>query len=84
MIEKNEYQLAIIDMVLKDASSGRDLYRSIQKTHSHLAEKAIFITGDTIKYETRRFLNEVNRPYLEKPFMLSEFLTIFQKIAETE
>ena len=84
LIEKNEYQLAIIDMVLKDASSGRDLYRSIQKTHSHLAEKAIFITGDTIKYETRRFLNEVNRPYLEKPFMLSEFLTIFQKIAETE
>ena len=84
LIEQKEYHVAIIDMVLKDASSGRDLYRALQKTHARLANQVIFITGDTVKYETRRFLSEVKRPYLEKPFMLSDFLTVFQKIVAGE
>ena len=84
LVAKQAYDMAIVDMVLKDESSGRDLYRAFQKAYPALTERTIFITGDTAKYETRRFLTEVKCPYLEKPFMLSDFLSLFQEMVSSK
>ncbi len=68
-----KYDAVVIDMLLADGLGGRDLYQYLLQADPELAARSIFVTGDMMKYETRRFLNEVKRPYLEKPFLISDF-----------
>ncbi len=79
LIQSETYDAVVIDMLLADELGGNDLYFLLVQTHPVLADRSLFITGDTMKYETRRFLNEVGRPFMEKPFMISDFSA---KIAE--
>ena len=82
LIQSLHYDAVIIDMLLADELGGRDLYHILLSTNPELANRSLFITGDTMKYETRRFLSEVKRPFLEKPFMLAEFTKIVCGILE--
>ena len=68
-------------MLLADELGGRDLYEILVKTHPGLAQRTLFITGDTMKYETRRFLADAKRPYMEKPFMISDFTAQVEALA---
>ena len=40
----------------------------------------LFITGDTVNPETLRALNETGVPYIEKPFRVSDLMTIVGQI----
>jgi PAS domain S-box-containing protein len=74
MLQRGSYDAAVIDMLLGDELGGRDLYQILLRTNPDLAAKCLFITGDTMSYETRRFLNQAKRPFMEKPFMISDFI----------
>jgi len=80
LIERNTYAGAVIDLLLGEGLGGRDLYQELLRTKPALAEKTLFITGDTMKYETRRFLQEAGRPFLEKPFLLADFVSCIERI----
>lgn len=43
------------------------LYRGIQRLDSSLAEKVLFITGDVMWPDTRKFLAETKAVCIEKP-----------------
>ncbi len=83
LLQTGAYDAAVIDMLLGDEFGGQDLYQILLATKPGLAAKSLFITGDTMSYETRRFLSEAKRPFLEKPFMISDFTARLEEILGT-
>jgi len=51
---------------------GDDFYRVVKEKRPSLADRIIFLTGDTLGDETRTFIDSVTNPLIEKPFELSE------------
>lgn len=66
-IKQCKYDLMLIDIKLPH-KSGMELYKEIQQIDRSLARKVIFITGDVMGVDTRRFLSETKAAYIEKPF----------------
>lgn len=64
------------DLVLTDLKmpgmSGREFYAALCEASPSLAERVVFVTGDTVSPDTRAFLSQSGRPYLAKPFSLEE------------
>ena len=74
LVQKTTYDAVVLDVQLPGELSGPQFYAHLSQTCPDLARKTMFITADTMNYETRRFLDEVQRPSMEKPFLVSEFL----------
>ncbi len=73
LVTANVYDLIVLDVLLPGRYGGREIYHFLKTEKHELAERALFITADTMNYETRHFLDQVSRPYMEKPFLISEF-----------
>jgi two-component system NtrC family sensor kinase len=80
-LAKNDYDLCIIDLKLTRIS-GRRLYEIMKERYSPLAEKVMFITGDTVTPSTQSFLDSTGRPYLTKPFNPKAAAEFVEKILE--
>jgi two-component system NtrC family sensor kinase len=83
LLSSQEYSAIVIDILLGDELGGKDLYKILLRSDPTVDQRTIFVTGDTMKYETRQFLNEVKCPYLEKPFMITQFTTEVENILAT-
>ncbi len=70
MLSNNRYDAFIFDLRLP-GSGIEALYRQMQKMDSTLADRVIFITGDTIGRDNREFVSKAGNPVIEKPFDLS-------------
>ena len=70
-VTREPFDLIITDIKMP-VMSGTDLYRQLSETGSPLARRLIFITGDTVAPETRRFLETVENAVLSKPFRLRD------------
>lgn len=77
-LQQKDYDLIISDIYMPGAS-GRDLYHWLKEYHPELLQRIVFITGDTVSPENRRFLTETGVRYLGKPFSLREFTEIIQE-----
>jgi len=51
---------------------GRKLYEHIKKNNSELAERIVFVIGDTASADTKAFLEEIGNLRLEKPFDIED------------
>jgi two-component system NtrC family sensor kinase len=64
-----------IDLVLSDFRmphmDGEEFYRAAIAMRPELANKIVFLTGDTLCDETQRFLQATGAPYISKPFRMS-------------
>lgn len=62
------------DLILSDVKmpgmSGFDLYQVIQQRYPELAQRLVFITGDTLSPATRTTIAQFGTPYLAKPFAI--------------
>ncbi|HNR32406.1 MAG TPA: response regulator [Candidatus Hydrogenedentes bacterium] len=74
LIEQDNHDAVVIDVQLPGELSGQHLYQFLRGAHPELTERVLMITADTMSYETRRFLQESGRPFLEKPFLVSDLL----------
>jgi two-component system NtrC family sensor kinase len=75
-IEQNsQYDLIISDIKIPGLS-GKDFYHLLSARYPHLAERVLFVTGDTTSYETRSFLESIGNNYLEKPFKVSHLIQV--------
>lgn len=77
-----DYDAVVLDIFLGDGLGGRELHGILVRDDPGLAERTLFITGDTMKYETRRFLNEVGNPFLEKPFTIADFTREIERLLD--
>ena len=49
---------------------GREMFHTLARMHPSVADRIIFATGDTVRGDTLQFLEELGRPFLQKPFKL--------------
>lgn len=75
------YDLILCDIRMPQLD-GPDFYCQVRDKYPHLAQKIVFMTGDTLSPSTRLFLNDVNPPYLNKPFELHALDHIVQQILD--
>ena len=79
------YDAVLCDLRMADID-GATLFRWLSANHPALAERTLFVTGDSLGPAAGRFLAESRRPVLEKPFAPADVLrlvTSFTAIAST-
>ena len=71
LIVKQKPDLIISDMRMP-GMDGEELYERVRALDPALADRMLFITGDTVSKDTRSFLERCGNRCLEKPFELGE------------
>ncbi len=72
---------AIITDVNMAGMNGINIYKNIEESTPELADKFIFVTGDTSKWED--FFKETKRPVLRKPFTLDTLTATIGTLLKT-
>ena len=70
MLSKKEFDLLVIDIDMP--TNCRELYRCVKEEHSEC--KVVFVSASILDSDTQRFLREANRPFLPKPFTVSQLM----------
>ena len=68
-IAANSYDLVITNMKLPHGT-GKDIYLGVAEKDPQLAKRIIFTTGDGSSQETQRFVRQLGKEILHKPFDL--------------
>jgi two-component system NtrC family sensor kinase len=71
VVRRGGVDLVITDMKMP-VMGGAELYTNLRDAKDPLASRVIFITGDTVAPDTRRFLQGVDNTVLNKPFRLRD------------
>lgn len=75
------YDCIVLDLKMP-VMGGQELYKLINEVDESLAQKVLFITGDTIGRDTRDFLTATEGQALHKPFELQELLGQVRTLTE--
>ena len=59
---------------------GREFFEELRRRQPEVASRIYFSTGDTVRGDTLAFLETLDRPYLHKPFSLSELRTLLAAV----
>jgi len=70
-ITQHRYQVVLCDLRMPEMD-GTELFERICQAHSALGARVIFVTGDTLSENARRFLEQARRPTIEKPLVPDE------------
>ena len=81
-VHARRYDLIVSDMRMPDGG-GDEFYRKAIAHDRELAQRFLFVTGDTANPAAWRFLKDANVAVLEKPFAASAFLDAVRAIALT-
>jgi signal transduction histidine kinase/ActR/RegA family two-component response regulator len=82
-IETGAYDLIMSDMRMPDMG-GEQLYKRLLESHSELAHRIIYVTGDTVSPDTRSFLESTGNRWLSKPFNIRDILQIVEESLATD
>jgi len=63
---------------------GREMFQTLARMHPAVADRIIFATGDTVRGDTLRFLEELGRPFLQKPFKLDALRRVLAGVEKAE
>ena len=72
------YDMVTLDLKMPDLS-GPKVWERLMAGGSHLAERVVFVTGDTVSLETHQFLEHTGRPVLGKPFELETLAALVRR-----
>ncbi len=67
MMKNRRYRLILLDIKMPDMS-GIDLFKQLNEIAESLAKRVVFVTGDIMGEDTKRFLTQTRAPYITKPF----------------
>jgi len=70
-IEPGKYDLIISDLCMP-GTDGETLYKTIRDRDPALAERIVFVTGDTVSTRSRAFLEWTGNRWFSKPFNIRE------------
>ncbi|MBI4948798.1 MAG: response regulator [Deltaproteobacteria bacterium] len=80
MMEK-DYDIILLDIKMP-GMNGMELYRNINENKPYLAERIIFLTGDTVTETTESFIKLTGCGSLAKPFTLDVLLGSMSRYEE--
>ena len=72
----------IVSDVRMPEVDGAALYHELRSASPELTRRMVFVTGDIMSPETRRFLDETCLRYLEKPFTIGDFQAVVHGVLE--
>ncbi|HEY2081790.1 MAG TPA: ATP-binding protein, partial [Verrucomicrobiae bacterium] len=78
-LKGNHFDLAVCDWKMPGLS-GKQIYEHLRADGHPICRRMIFISGDVVNAEMRRFLEAEKRPCLAKPFTLPEFHTAVENL----
>jgi signal transduction histidine kinase len=78
-LKANHFDLAICDWKMP-GMSGKQIYEHLRASDHKICRRMIFISGDVVNADMRRFLEAEKRPCLAKPFTLPEFHTAVEDV----
>lgn len=61
--------------------NGARFYEELTHEYPEMAERVLFVTAWAGDRRVKSFLDEVGRPYLEKPFDFGEFVRVVRDVA---
>lgn len=73
-----QYDMVTLDLKMPDFP-GPKLWERLMAVGSPLAERVVFVTGDTVSSETHQFLEHAGRPVLQKPFDLEGLVALVRR-----
>ena len=79
LVRQQTYAVIVSDVRMPDVD-GSALYYELLSATPALTRRMVFVTGDIMSPETRRFLDDTCLRYLEKPFTLSEFQNVLRDV----
>jgi CheY-like chemotaxis protein len=72
-IKKKNYDVIICDQRMPGVS-GQRLYRLVESLNPELKYRFLFVTGDVVNDETKRFFTQAGVQYIRKPFRIHELV----------
>jgi len=78
-LKQNHYSVIFCDWKMPGLN-GRQVYERLRETNPELCKRVVFITGDVINEQMRKFLAEESRFCLAKPFALDELRSVIKTI----
>jgi len=79
LLAKGEFHGVVSDMRTPGGVDGAQVYAWIAANRPALAARLVFITGDIANEETAATLRETGAPCVEKPFRVSDFITVVEQ-----
>ncbi|HSD31908.1 MAG TPA: MASE4 domain-containing protein [Gemmatimonadales bacterium] len=78
-LEQHRYDLVVSDTKMP-VMDGVELFHEIERRFPALRQRIIFVTGDVLDVEKRRFLESSGAPVLTKPFDLGEVRRLVRRV----
>jgi signal transduction histidine kinase/CheY-like chemotaxis protein len=74
-LRNGRYDVVVSDLRMPGLS-GEEFYSEVQREFPALADRVLFTSGDMLREETQKFLEESGRPALQKPYELSDLIRV--------
>ena len=78
-IKKKNYDVIICDQRMPGLS-GQRLYRMVESLNPDLQHRFLFVTGDVVNDQTKRFFLQAGVQYVRKPFRIQELVEAIEKV----
>jgi signal transduction histidine kinase/ActR/RegA family two-component response regulator len=72
-IKRKSYDVIICDQRMPGVS-GQRLYRLVESLNPELKHRFLFVTGDVVNAQTKRFFMQAGVQYIRKPFRIHELV----------
>ena len=74
LLGEARFDAIVSDLRMPDID-GAGLWRAVTEQHPLLAQRMLFVTGDTLSPGAQRFLAEARCPSLDKPFSKADLVS---------
>jgi CheY-like chemotaxis protein len=78
-LQEGSYDVILCD-VRMPGLDGPGLYSELERRSPHLLSRLIFLTGDVLSPEVQDFFEQVDCPYLIKPFQVQDVRHLIQQV----
>jgi len=78
-IKSKPYDIIICDQRMPGLS-GQRLYRLVQSLNPDLRHRFLFVTGDVVNTQTKRFFAQTGVQYIRKPFRIQELVEAIESV----
>lgn len=80
LIQKDRFELILADLRMPGLD-GQRLYDLVQEKSQDIAERMVFVTGDTASPTARNFLGTTGNPVLSKPFTIGDIRKLIESLS---